>query len=126
MPGAARFGEPTAENTGSRTVAPSERSAVPDTPFDDDWDRPWIPPELADPEFTAERRKVTNLLVSQIQNLAQQRGRDPVFATNAITQSENLGTQAAFDRRYRLECRGAADVCVHRDLQYVGWPEQSA
>jgi membrane-bound serine protease (ClpP class) len=50
-------------------------------------------PESGD--TAAERRKVTNLLVSQIRNLAQQRGRDEDFATKAITQSENLGTQAA-------------------------------
>jgi membrane-bound serine protease (ClpP class) len=50
-------------------------------------------PETGD--AAAERRKVTNLLVSQIRNLAQQRGRDEDFATKAITQSENLGTQAA-------------------------------
>ncbi|MEP6775940.1 MAG: nodulation protein NfeD [Chloroflexota bacterium] len=50
-------------------------------------------PESGD--TAAERRKVTNLLVSQIRNLAQQRGRDEDFAAKAITQSENLGTQAA-------------------------------
>lgn len=49
-------------------------------------------------DTAAERRKVTNLLVSQISNLAQQRGRDEDFATKAITQSENLGTQDALQR----------------------------
>ncbi|HST05353.1 MAG TPA: nodulation protein NfeD [Chloroflexia bacterium] len=53
-------------------------------------------PETGD--AAAERRKATNLLVSQIRNLAQQRGRDEDFATKAITQSENLGTQDALQQ----------------------------
>lgn len=53
-------------------------------------------PESGD--AAAERRKVTNLLVSQITNLANQRGRNADFGVRAITQSENIGAQAALDQ----------------------------
>lgn len=54
-------------------------------------------PETGD--AAAERRKVTNLLVSQIRNLAQQRGRSADFGEKAVTQSENLTAQAALDQK---------------------------
>jgi membrane-bound serine protease (ClpP class) len=49
-------------------------------------------------DAAAERAKVTNLLVSQIRNLADQRGRNPDFAEQAVRQSENVGAQAAVDQ----------------------------
>lgn len=54
-------------------------------------------PESGD--TAAERRKVTNLLISQITNLAQQRGRSVDFGVKAVTQSENLTSQAALDQK---------------------------
>jgi membrane-bound serine protease (ClpP class) len=53
-------------------------------------------PETGD--AAAERAKVTNLLVSQIRNLADQRGRNADFAEQAVRQSENVGSQAAVDQ----------------------------
>jgi membrane-bound serine protease (ClpP class) len=54
-------------------------------------------PQTGDDE--AMRRKVTNLLVSQIRNLADQRGRNADFAEKAVTQSENLGAQDALSQK---------------------------
>ncbi len=48
-------------------------------------------------DAAAERRKVTNLLVSQIRNLAEHRGRSADFGERAVRESANLGTQAAVD-----------------------------
>jgi membrane-bound serine protease (ClpP class) len=53
-------------------------------------------PETGD--AAAERAKVTNLLVSQIRNLAGQRGRNPDFGEQAVRQSANIGSQAAVDQ----------------------------
>lgn len=53
-------------------------------------------PETGD--AAAERAKVTNLLVSQIRNLAVQRGRNPDFAEQAVRQSANVTAQAAVDQ----------------------------
>ena len=53
-------------------------------------------PETGD--AAAERAKVTNLLVSQIRNLADQRGRNADFAEQAVRQSENVSSQAAVDQ----------------------------
>ena len=75
-------------------------------------------PESGD--TAAERRKVTNLLVSQIRNLAQQRGRDEDFATKAITQSENLGTQAAVQQHVvDFSATSVADLLAQADGKTV-------
>ena len=44
------------------------------------------------------RRKVTNLLVSQIRSLAEQRGRNADFAEKAVTESANLNAQQALEQ----------------------------
>jgi membrane-bound serine protease (ClpP class) len=54
-------------------------------------------PESGD--AAAARRKVTNLLVSQITNLAEQRGRNVDFGVKAVTQSENIGAQDALEQK---------------------------
>lgn len=54
-------------------------------------------PETGD--AAAERRKVTNLLISQITNLAEHRGRNVDFGVKAVTQSENLGAQEALQQK---------------------------
>ncbi len=53
-------------------------------------------PESGD--AAAERRKVTNLLVSQIRNLADERHRNADFGEKAVRESANLGAQAALDQ----------------------------
>ncbi len=53
-------------------------------------------PESGD--AAAERRKVTNLLVSQIRSLADQRGRNADFAEKAIRESANLSAASALDQ----------------------------
>jgi membrane-bound serine protease (ClpP class) len=53
-------------------------------------------PESGD--VAAERRKVTNLLVSQIRTLADQRKRNADFGEKAVRESANLPAQAAFDQ----------------------------
>ena len=53
-------------------------------------------PESGD--AAALRRKTTNLLVSQIRDLATHRGRDADFAERAIRESANLGAQDALDQ----------------------------
>ena len=53
-------------------------------------------PESGD--AAALRRKATNLLVSQIRNLAEERGRNPDFGEKAVRESANLGAQAALDQ----------------------------
>ncbi|MFL5731729.1 MAG: NfeD family protein [Chloroflexia bacterium] len=53
-------------------------------------------PESGD--TAAERRKVTNLLVSQIRTLADQRKRNADFGEKAIRESANLHAQAALDQ----------------------------
>jgi membrane-bound serine protease (ClpP class) len=47
----------------------------------------------------AMRRKVTNLLVSQIRSLAEQRGRNADFAEKAVTESANLNAQGAVEQK---------------------------
>ena len=46
----------------------------------------------------AARRKVTNLLIAQITNLAEQRGRNVEFGVKAVTESANIGAQAALEQ----------------------------
>ena len=53
-------------------------------------------PESGD--AAALRRKTTNLLVSQIRDLATHRGRNADFAERAVRESANLGAQAALDQ----------------------------
>ncbi|HEX8227855.1 MAG TPA: nodulation protein NfeD [Chloroflexia bacterium] len=53
-------------------------------------------PESGD--AAALRRKTTNLLVSQIRDLATHRGRDADFAERAVRESANLGAQDALDQ----------------------------
>lgn len=53
-------------------------------------------PETGD--AAAERAKVTNLLVSQIRSLADQRGRNPDFAEKAVRQSDNVPASVAVDQ----------------------------
>lgn len=53
-------------------------------------------PETGD--AAAERRKVTNLLVSQIRNLAQHRGRNADFAEKAVRTSANLQATDALNQ----------------------------
>ncbi|MEA2575006.1 MAG: hypothetical protein QOH93_2304 [Chloroflexia bacterium] len=53
-------------------------------------------PETGD--AAALRRKTTNLLVSQIRDLATHRGRNADFAEKAVRESANLGAQAALDQ----------------------------
>lgn len=54
-------------------------------------------PETSD--AAAERRKVTNLLVSQIRSLADERGRNADFGEQAIRQSANLPAKDAVQQR---------------------------
>ncbi|HUP26899.1 MAG TPA: nodulation protein NfeD [Chloroflexia bacterium] len=54
-------------------------------------------PESGD--AAALRRKVTNLLVSQIRNLADQHGRNADFGERAVRESANLQAQAALDQK---------------------------
>jgi membrane-bound serine protease (ClpP class) len=54
-------------------------------------------PESGD--AAALRRKATNLLVSQIRELARQRGRNADFGEKAVRESANLGSQAALDQK---------------------------
>jgi membrane-bound serine protease (ClpP class) len=54
-------------------------------------------PESGD--TAALRRKTTNLLVSLIRNLADQRGRNADFAEKAVRESANLGAQAALEQK---------------------------
>jgi membrane-bound serine protease (ClpP class) len=56
----------------------------------------------------AMRRKVTNLLVSQIRSLAEQRGRNADFAEKAVTESANLNAQGAIEQK--VVDFGATDV----------------
>ena len=53
-------------------------------------------PESGD--AAAARRKVTNLLIAQITNLAEQRGRNVDFGVKAVTESANIGAQAALEQ----------------------------
>ncbi|MEO8287761.1 MAG: nodulation protein NfeD [Chloroflexota bacterium] len=53
-------------------------------------------PESGD--TAAERRKVTNLLVTQIRNLADQHNRNADFGEKAVRESANIGAQAALDQ----------------------------
>lgn len=53
-------------------------------------------PETGD--AAAERRKVTNLLVSQIRNLAEHRGRNGDFAEKAVRESANLQSKDALSQ----------------------------
>lgn len=50
-------------------------------------------------DTAALRRKTTNLLVSQIRDLATSRGRNADFAERAVRESANLGAQAAVDQK---------------------------
>lgn len=50
-------------------------------------------------EASAMRRKATNLLVSQIRNLAEQHGRNADFAEKAVRESANVTSQAALDQK---------------------------
>ena len=54
-------------------------------------------PESGD--AAALRRKATNLLVSQIRNLADQHGRNADFGERAVRESANLQAQAALDQK---------------------------
>lgn len=54
-------------------------------------------PESGD--AAALRRKATNLLVSQIRNLADERGRNADFGERAVRESANLQAQAALDQK---------------------------
>lgn len=53
-------------------------------------------PETGD--AAAERRKATNMLVSLIRNLANERGRNADFGEKAVRQSENVGAQDALNQ----------------------------
>lgn len=53
-------------------------------------------PETGD--AAAERRKVTNMLVSQIRSLADHRARNADFAEKAVRESANLGAKDALDQ----------------------------
>lgn len=75
-------------------------------------------PESGD--AAAERRKVTNLLVSQITNLANQRGRNVDFGVKAVTQSENIGAQAAVDQHVvDILATGVEDLLTQADGRTV-------
>lgn len=50
-------------------------------------------------DAAALRRKATNLLVSQIRNLADQHGRNADFGERAVRESANLQSQAALDQK---------------------------
>jgi membrane-bound serine protease (ClpP class) len=54
-------------------------------------------PETGD--AAAERRKVTNLLVSQIRSLADHRGRNADFGEKAVRESANVNSRAAVDQK---------------------------
>ncbi len=75
-------------------------------------------PESGD--AAAERRKVTNLLISQITNLAEQRGRDVDFGVKAVTESENIGATAALQQKVvDIVATNVDDVLAQADGRVV-------
>jgi membrane-bound serine protease (ClpP class) len=75
-------------------------------------------PETGD--AAAERAKVTNLLVSQIRNLAAQRGRNADFSEQAVRQSANVGAQAAVDQHIvDFVAQNVSDVLAKADGRMV-------
>jgi membrane-bound serine protease (ClpP class) len=75
-------------------------------------------PESGD--TAAERRKVTNLLVTQIRNLADQHGRNADFGEKAVRESANIGAQAALDQHVvDIVAPSVADLLKQADGRVV-------